>query len=50
MEEFAGDGSYYEELYETGSIKSDGKIINGKKVEEWVFYYEDGTVKAKGIF
>ena len=50
MEEFAGDGSYYEELYETGSIKSDGKITSGKKVDEWVFYYEDGTVKAKGNF
>jgi antitoxin component YwqK of YwqJK toxin-antitoxin module len=50
MEEFAGDGSYYEELYETGSIKSDGKIIKGEKVEGWTFYYEDGTVKAKGDF
>ena len=50
MEEFAGDGSYYEELYETGSIKSDGKILNGEKVEEWTFYYEDGTVKAHGNF
>ena len=50
MEEFTGEGSYYEELYETGSIKSDGKIVKGKKVEEWLFYYEDGTVKAKGDF
>ena len=50
MEEFAGDGSYYEEFFESGSIKSDGKLVDGKKVEEWIFYYEDGTEQAKGNF
>lgn len=50
LEEFTGDGSYYEEFFESGSIKSNGKIIGAKKVEEWIFYYEDGTVQAKGNF
>ena len=49
-EEFSGEGSYYEEVYETGSIKSEGKILNGEKVDRWLFYYEDGTLHTEGHY
>jgi len=49
-EDFFGEGSYYEEVYKSGGVKAEGKVLDGNKVGSWSYYYEDGTTKVQGDF
>ena len=38
---------YWEEYYETGVIKSKGKYKDGKRIEEWVYYFSNEQIQQK---
>jgi antitoxin component YwqK of YwqJK toxin-antitoxin module len=37
-------------FYENGTIKSEGWLDNGTKVDFWKFYYPQGILKSSGAF
>ena len=42
--------SYTKVYYESGRLKSEGWLMNGKKKGYWKFYYENGGISEQGHF
>lgn len=40
----------WKEYYETGELKSEGKYVNSKKVDEWKYYFPDKTIEVLGSY
>ena len=40
----------WEEYYTGGSVKAKGEYKNGKKIEDWVYYFETGELEQRGYF
>jgi len=45
-----GSGGLRKEHFADGSLKSAGRITNGKKTGPWRFYHRNGTLWASGSF
>ena len=42
-----GTGTF---LFDNGSKKSEGEFSNGKRINNWIYYNEDGTTKEEKNF
>lgn len=42
--------NYQKNYYDTGELKSEGWLKNGKKVNYWFYYYPNGALESKGHF
>ena len=40
----------WKEYHPNGQIKSKGEYLNGKKIEDWIFYYANGKIEQKGKY
>lgn len=45
---YENDKGLYQEYYQTGELKSEGNIIDGKSNGLWKYYYKSGKLKAEG--
>lgn len=50
MISFIGCSKHIEEKYPNGNIKVTGTIKSDKMIDKWVYYYENGRIKAEGNF
>lgn len=41
---------YFQEYYENGRVKAEGKYVDSKPVGQWKYYYQDGTLEQEGTF
>ncbi|MCC7332694.1 MAG: hypothetical protein IT232_08810 [Flavobacteriales bacterium] len=41
---------YWEEYYFDGQLKSKGKYIDGKKIDEWEYFFNNGKLEQKGNY
>ncbi|MBF2709605.1 toxin-antitoxin system YwqK family antitoxin [Flavobacterium soyangense] len=46
----SGQKVYFKEYFGNGKIKSEGWLIEGQKVDYWLYYYENGDKKEEGHF
>lgn len=42
------DTAFYREQYEAGTLKAEGKLVNGKSIGTWRYYHPTGKLKAVG--
>ena len=42
-----GSGTF---LFDNGSKMSEGSFLNGKRINKWIYYKEDGTTKEEKNF
>ena len=45
-----GTKTYHKSYFPNGKMKSQGWLIDGKKVDYWYLYTEHGTLKAEGHY
>jgi len=49
-EDFAQEGEYIKEHYDSGMIKHEGHLINGKRNGLWKAYYENGVLWSESVY
>lgn len=42
--------TYQKEYYDSGQMKEEGWLLDGKKVDYWKFYFENGNLKQEGSY
>jgi len=45
---FSGEASWYIEYHDNGSIKMEGKMVNGVSDSLWTYYHENGEIQSIG--
>ncbi len=45
---FAEGRGFYKEFFQTGKVRMQGKMVDGKSSGKWEYFYETGILKAEG--
>lgn len=40
----------WKEFYISGELKAEGEYVNDKKINEWVYYYQNGKIEQRGKY